>query len=227
MPIFFLGAVSTIFFAVLADRNRSRWLFIIIPFSIAMVGFLGLLCIPHPRLPGLTYAFLFCLPAGLYPAVIGCVTWVGNNLAPSWKRAIGIATLMTWGSLGGAVGSNIFLQRQAPRYQLGYGFSFGILIAGMLATVVLRFCLNSINKKRDAMSEEQIRAEYTDGKFLSCYDHVTAELMLTSLSYRATRGNGRQVALVSLRGLRHTQRGPKVRNMTSFLAHGLFIGWTH
>ncbi|CAI6090590.1 unnamed protein product [Clonostachys chloroleuca] len=58
----------------------------------------------------LTYAFLFCIPAGLYPAVIGCVSWVSNNLAPSWKRAIGMAFLMTLGGFGRSVGANMFLE---------------------------------------------------------------------------------------------------------------------
>ncbi|KAJ4168749.1 hypothetical protein NW754_010677 [Fusarium falciforme] len=100
IPIYFLGACLTLFFAYMADRRRNRWMFIIIPFSIGLVGFVGLLSIPHPRLPGLTYAFLFCIPSGLYPAVIGCVSWVGNNLAPSFKRAISMALLMTIGNLG-------------------------------------------------------------------------------------------------------------------------------
>lgn len=163
VPIFFLGACSTLLFARLADRHRNRWLFIIIPFGIALIGFVGLLSIPHPRLPGLTYAFLFFIPAGLYPAVIGCISWVGNNLAPTFKRAIGMALLMTVGNLGGAIGSNIFLAKQAPHYWLGYGFSLGILIMGMACTMILRFAIRAINKKRDQVPEEQVLSRYAEG----------------------------------------------------------------
>lgn len=71
--------------------------------------------------------------------------------------------LMTIGNLGGAIGANIFLDEQAPKYQLGYGLSLGVDLAGIIAAFVLRFLVKGINQKRDAMSENQIRAQYTDG----------------------------------------------------------------
>jgi cyanate permease len=71
IPIYVLGAISTIFFSWLADRRQTRWPFIVIPFSIALCCLIGLISIPHPRLPGLTYAFLFGIPAGVYPPLIG------------------------------------------------------------------------------------------------------------------------------------------------------------
>lgn len=85
IPVYVLGMISTIFFSVLADRHQTRWVFIVIPFSIGLVRFIGLLAVPHPKLSGLTYAFLFCIPAGVYPPLICCLSWVRNNLAPSWK----------------------------------------------------------------------------------------------------------------------------------------------
>ena len=123
IPVYLLGAISTIVFSRIADRRRTRWKFVVGPYCICAIGFLALLCIPHPRLPGLTYGFLFFIPAGLYPALISLLSWIGNNLAPSWKRAVGMALLISIGNLGGAVGSNIFLSEQAPKYPLGYGLS--------------------------------------------------------------------------------------------------------
>lgn len=52
---------------------------------------------------------------------------MGNNLAPSWKRAVGMAFVNSGGNLGGLVGSNIFLEGQAPRYPLGYGLCVRIV----------------------------------------------------------------------------------------------------
>lgn len=99
VPIYFLCVCSTILFSRLSDKSQSRWLWIVVPYFIALVGLIGLLSIPHPRLPGLTYAFLFCIPAGVYPPLIGAVSWIGNNLAPSWKRVIGMALFMSIGNL--------------------------------------------------------------------------------------------------------------------------------
>ncbi|WPH04635.1 retrograde regulation protein 2 [Acrodontium crateriforme] len=166
MPIYLVGAASTIFFSWLADRYQTRWPFIVGPFAMAAVGFIALLVIPHPRLPGLTYAFLFTVPAGVYPPLIGCLSWIGNNLAPSWKRAIGMALLISIGNLGGAIGSNIYIAKQEPRYWLGYGYSLGTLCAAILSTLILKTAYQKENKKRDAISEDESRNKFTEDEML-------------------------------------------------------------
>ena len=163
VPPYFVGSCSTLLFAYLSDKYRRRWVFIVIPFSIALVGYTALLAIPHPRLPGLTYFFLFWITAGLYASIIGTVSWVGNNLAPAFKRAVG--------NLGGTVGSNIFLEEQAPHYWLGYGLSLGIIVAAISCTVVLRVVTQRLNKSRDQISEDEVRTRYSEGES-QYYFHV-------------------------------------------------------
>lgn len=104
IPVYFIGVITTVLLSWMADRHKSRWQFICGPFSVSTIGFVALLAIPHPRYPGLTYAMLFFITGGLYPAIIGVISWIANNLAPSWKRAVGMAFLMTFGNLGGAIG---------------------------------------------------------------------------------------------------------------------------
>lgn len=166
VPVYLLGAISTIIVSRIADKRQSRWPFIVGPYAVAAIGFIGLLSIPHPRLPGLTYFFLFFIPAGIYPPLIGCLSWVGNNLAPSWKRAVGMALLISLGNLGGAIGSNIFLQRQAPDYWLGYGMGLFHVTAAIVATMVLKWVYQRQNRQRDAVTEDEVRAKYTDEELL-------------------------------------------------------------
>lgn len=194
IPVYLLGTISTICFSLWADRRQTRWKFVCGPYCICAIGFLALLCIPHPRLPGLTYAFLFFIPAGLYPALISLLSWIGNNLAPSWKRAVGMALLISIGNLGGAIGSNIFLSSQAPRYPLGYGLSvgfsspssslkcscknstdrsacqLGVNIAAIVAAAVLRVVYVKLNKKRDRQTEEEVRERYSEEQLLDMGD---------------------------------------------------------
>ncbi|KAL1627218.1 hypothetical protein SLS56_006457 [Neofusicoccum ribis] len=171
IPIYVLGVIATIVVSVYADKYQTRWPFIVGPYCVAAVGFLGLLCIPHPRLPGLTYAFLFCIPAGVYPPLIGVLSWIGNNLAPSWKRAIGMALLISMGNLGGAIGSNVYLEAQAPSYWLGFGFGLGIALAAITATVVLKFTFERLNRQKEAMgTEEEIRARFSEEELLRMGD---------------------------------------------------------
>ena len=166
VPVYTFGVVSVIAFSWIADRKQVRWIFVVGPYSISAAGFLALLVIPHPRLPGLTYFFLFFVTAGLYPALISLLSWVGNNLSPSWKRAVGMALLISGGNLGGAVGSNIFLTSQAPRYPLGYGMCLAMNLAAIAAAVVLRFAYTSINKRRDKKDPAAIREKYSEEELL-------------------------------------------------------------
>ncbi|KAF7557438.1 hypothetical protein G7Z17_g748 [Cylindrodendrum hubeiense] len=164
IPIYAVGTAFTLFCSWIADRRQQRWPFVAIPYGVALVGAIGLLAIPHPRYPGLTYAFLFTFPAGMYPAVISLVSWMSNNLSPTWKRATGIGINIMMGNLGGMIGSNIYMAEEAPGYRTGYGVSLACLTLAIFCTLVLRFAYNRENKKRDKMSMEEIRAKYTEGR---------------------------------------------------------------
>ncbi|KAI0966574.1 retrograde regulation protein 2 [Xylaria arbuscula] len=170
IPIYLVGVISILLFSRLADKRRARWPFMAIPFCISAIGFIALLSIPHPKYPGLTYAFLFTVPAGVYPPLVGILAWVGNNLAPSWKRAVGMALLISLGNLGGAIGSNIFLEQEDPHYWLGYGFSLGIVVASVFCVVVLAYSWNRENARRDTISEDEIRARYSEQELLDMGD---------------------------------------------------------
>jgi hypothetical protein len=132
------------------------------PSSLAILALVGLISVPHPRYAGLAYFLLFLLPAGLYPGILAIVTWVSNNIAPSSKRAIGMAVFLMIGNLGGIAGSNIFLTREAPHYWTGYGTGIGFCIVAILCAIILRIAFVRLNKKRDLLDEEEIRAKYTE-----------------------------------------------------------------
>lgn len=175
VPVYTTATISTIIVAWLADRRKRRWPFIVFPYAISFCGLIGLLSIPHPKFPGLTYTFLFAVPAGIYPGVITLISWVSNNLAPSWKRAVGTALCVGLGNLGGIVGSNIFLVKESPKYYTGYGVSFACIGLAIISALVLRTAYLAQNRKRDIMSEEEIREKYTDGKpLLSSIVHSSA-----------------------------------------------------
>jgi hypothetical protein len=78
--------------------------------------------------------------------------------------------LISIGNLGGAIGSNIFLQEQAPNYWLGYGFSLGILTAGIIATLTLRFAYGTLNKRRENISEAEAKEQYGEEELLAMGD---------------------------------------------------------
>jgi ABC-type Mn2+/Zn2+ transport system permease subunit len=134
IPIYIFALLGVVIVALLSDKYQTRSPFVITFFWIGSLGFLALLCVPHPRLPGLTYGFLFPAALGIYSPLIPLLGWFGtsfsyphhikpithptpiaNNLAPSSRRAVGIALLISIGNLGGGlIGSNIFLSNPRP-----------------------------------------------------------------------------------------------------------------
>ena len=146
-----------------------------IGFSIGVVGFVGMLITRrHPSIPGASYFFLFLVATGLYCPFICIVCLIGNNLAPSSKRAVGMALLISIGNLGGIAGSNIFIAAQAPRYPTGFGTGLGMCVAAVIMAYVLRRAFAAENAKRDKVLVEQgegaIRARYTEEELLNMGD---------------------------------------------------------
>ena len=60
------------------------------------------------------------------------------------------------------MGSNIYLKAEAPYYWTGYGVSLGVLCTAIIASVVMLFALKHINKKREHLGEDEVRAKYSD-----------------------------------------------------------------
>jgi MFS family permease len=163
IPIYVFGMTATLIVAFWSDHVQQRTPFIMGGFAIAVVGFIAKLAIPHPKLPGVTYLFLFFVAAGLYCPFTAVVTLVGNNVAPSSKRAVAMALLISIGNLGGICGSNIYFAAQAPKYPVGFGVSMAICVAGIIAAYILRVAYQKENKRRDELlereGEEAIRAK--------------------------------------------------------------------
>ena len=180
-----------IIFAFWSEKVRQRSPFIMAGYSIGACGFIAQLAIPQTRLPGLTYGFLFPVAAGLYCPFIQIVCWIGkitwplllqsqlidflaNNLAPSSKRAVGMALLISIGNLGGIAGSNIYIASQAPKYPTGFGTGLGVCVAAVIMAFVLRILFARENRKRremlDSEGEEAIRARYSEQELLDMGD---------------------------------------------------------
>jgi hypothetical protein len=60
------------------------------------------------------------------------------------------------------VGTNIFLDKEALRYQTGHGVSLGFICLGLATACVLEFVLKARNKQKEGFSEEDVRQSYTD-----------------------------------------------------------------
>lgn len=117
--------------------------------SLIGIGFIICIASAGRGVPGVVYAGVFIAVIGIYPAFPGNVTWLSNNLAGSYKRATGMAIQIGAGNLSGAMASNFYRAKDAPRYTLGHALELGFVVAGISAAVIMRFAYQRINKKRD------------------------------------------------------------------------------
>ena len=81
-----------------------------------------------------------------------------------------MALLLSGGNLSGVIGSNIFIAADSPRYYPGYGTCLGTACTGIMAAFILRRTYKKINAQRDQISEEEIRAKYTEAQLLDMGD---------------------------------------------------------
>lgn len=165
IPPYVAGAISAVTLSKLADRFNWRMPFILGPMTSVLVGF----CILLPLASNIENQIAACyigvmlICIGQYPTNPAGSAWISSNLAGDSKRAMGIALNICLGNSGGILGSYMFLDSEK---EIGYptGFSIGLAFAALtlIGTVVLEWSYSSINKKRDAMDEDDIRAKYTD-----------------------------------------------------------------
>ncbi|PGH05375.1 hypothetical protein AJ80_08343 [Polytolypa hystricis UAMH7299] len=148
IPIFLFATVTTMLTAVLSDRMRHRFGFIIFGCLIASIGYIILLVQERVAI-GVRYFSLFTVISGAFIAHPICMTWLLNNMSGHYKRAIGSSMQIGFGNAGGLIASNIFLDNEKPLYRTGFGVSFALMwLAGLMAIVFL-FYLRRENRIRE------------------------------------------------------------------------------
>ena len=145
VPIYVAASILTVLVAYLADKKKIRSPFIMICFVFQLVGFV--MCISTGN-PGITYAGVFIAGCAIYPTHPTNVAWMSNNLAGTYKRAVGVAIQISVGNLGGAAASNFYRKTDQPRYILGHALEIGIICMGMVAATVLMISYRRVNAVR-------------------------------------------------------------------------------
>ena len=165
IPPYVAGAISAVTLSKLADKFNWRMPFILGPMTSVLVGF----CILLPLASNIEnrvaacYIGVMLICIGQYPTNPAGSAWISSNLAGDSKRAMGIALNICLGNSGGILGSYMFLDSEKEK---GYptGFAIGLVFAAitLVSTVVLELSYKRINKQRDAMDEDEVRAKYSE-----------------------------------------------------------------
>lgn len=154
IPIWIVASVVTFVVALLTDRLKHRYGFIMFGVVFASVGYIILLCQgPLHTGQGLSlqvrYMAVFFVTTGCYIVQPVSIVWFANNLGGHYKRAVGLAIQIGFGNIGGIVASNVFNRNYAPRYFIGYGVSLAFMIFCGVMSTAFAVGLTMENKKRD------------------------------------------------------------------------------
>jgi hypothetical protein len=71
--------IATVANALASERYKQRTPFILIGTGVGVIGFVCLLVIPHPGLPGLTYGMLFIATSGTYMSLVPVLCFIGPH----------------------------------------------------------------------------------------------------------------------------------------------------
>ncbi|GJN69243.1 MFS transporter [Purpureocillium lilacinum] len=173
VPIYVAASLSALFSSFLSDYFGIRFPFCAIPLSLIAIGysivisFRGDLTGSHQG-PGY-FALILCM-MGIYPIQPAGSSWAASNLAPMSRRAVGVAFNICFGNIGGVIGSYMYLDKEAPEYWTGYGLSLAFGATGVIAACILEISYKVGNARRAKLSEEEIRARYSDEDLLKLGD---------------------------------------------------------
>ncbi|KXX76189.1 High-affinity nicotinic acid transporter [Madurella mycetomatis] len=158
VPIYITAAVLAVISAYFSDRMGKRSPFIIGFLLIMIVGFSMCIATSNPRV---VYGDVFVAACAIYPAFPGVIAWLSNNLAGSLKRSVGMALQIGVGNLGGAMASNFYRAKDAPKYKLGHGLELGFIGAGLIASLILLTDYDAANKRREKRIDDGALDSYT------------------------------------------------------------------
>lgn len=171
-PPYVAGAICSIVFSKISDRFNWRMPFVVGPFALVCIGFSIMLGLRGDFANQLGASYTACILAcmGIYPAMPAVTAWAANNLAPASRRAVGLALNICVGNMGGIMGSYMFFDSDAPVYGTGFGLSLAFGLSGLIMALVAEATYKWGNKKKEALTEDQVHAMYTHDQLLKMGD---------------------------------------------------------
>jgi MFS family permease len=175
-PPYIAACFCCILSGYLADKFKSRGVFIIGFNSLAVVGTIMLAASHNDHVK---YAGTFFLASGIYTNVPAITAWNGNNIGGSTKRSVGMAMQVCIGNLGGVMSAYMYLPRDSPQYVHGHSGLIGLASAAVLLCILMTVYLRRENARRDAQfknpntyTDEERKKESTAGDNASFFRYT-------------------------------------------------------
>ncbi|KAH8670795.1 MFS transporter [Xylariales sp. PMI_506] len=164
IPPYTIGVLATITSAIISDRWMWRMPVVVVA-DVCIIIAHAILYVYGPtqkeHIP--VCYFALCLACvGFYPIPPAVNAWLIGNTAPQLKRAMAIGYFIGVGNTGGIFGSFVYRASEAPTYPSGYATAFSLACAGVVSALSLEYLYKRTNEKRAKISEDEIRAKYSN-----------------------------------------------------------------
>ena len=100
------------------------------------------------------------------------LSMVSRNVAGQTKKSVAVALNFIIWSTGNAIGPQVFLSWDAPRYFIAFATHLGCYSLLVLVIIGLRFYLLRQNKKRDQLAAAGVQ-EARDDKMVHAFEDLT------------------------------------------------------
>lgn len=145
-PPYLLAGVWCVATAWLGDAYRVRSPILLVNAALQLVG-IGVT--GWTARPATRYAGIFLICCGAKANVPAMMSWQANNVRGQWKRAFCSGLLVSFGGVGGIVGSSVFRHRDAPQYRPGLYACFGCAGAVVVVTVGMAAWFAVVNRRAE------------------------------------------------------------------------------
>ncbi|KAF9255210.1 MFS general substrate transporter, partial [Marasmius fiardii PR-910] len=152
VPPYVVATTALYIFAHFSDKWRLRSPFIYAALILCLIGFsINIADVPH----GVKYFGTFLVVTGSYAGFPGIVAWLSNNLSGQYKRAVGMALQVGIGNFSGAIASNVYRDRDKPRFIVGHGIELMLVGMGLITVPFVVLTYHRINNKKRAILREE------------------------------------------------------------------------
>ncbi|KAL1966335.1 hypothetical protein VTN77DRAFT_4688 [Rasamsonia byssochlamydoides] len=145
-PPYFLSFLVTIFTTWVADRLQQRGLMIAF---LSLVGAIGYVLLAACSSVGVRYFGVFLAASGVFPSIANILPWVLNNQGSDTRRGMAMVILNVIGQCGPFLGTNIFPDKDSPRYVKGLSICAAFMFFTTFLALSLRTLLAWENRRLD------------------------------------------------------------------------------
>jgi hypothetical protein len=160
IPVYVLATITLATATFTSDWLKKRTPVLLVMLVPVIVGYV-IVCSTANHAAG--YFAMFLCGSGIYAFNCLLLTWVSNNLAPDYKRSVGVPLFICLGNISGIASSNIYPSTDAPRYLVGNAVSAGTESVAMVCVLGMWWALRSRNIEKERLISEGAESNGKEG----------------------------------------------------------------